>query len=514
MKLIQTLVLIFIANLLFSQAGNLDLTFGDEGKMITGFDQLSAEANEIALQSDGKIILSGIAESDSDEDIIAVRYLQNGQLDTSFGINGKFILSISDVRDRCFDVEVDNLNNIYLTGVTLSEDFDHLGFIVKLNADGEIDSSFAQNGIWLSDTDFTDSREVLIQEDGKIIISGKNEDFWNATTSTLVRLNPNGAIDSSFGENGIATAEVPHSYNPIFAKINSNGEIIAGGFFFENSANIILIKFNQHGEVDSTFGTDGVMLEYTPLFEFARDIVIQKNNKILVATGVTNPSSGDFGLVRYTQDGTLDNGFGDNGKISTDFFQSKNTPHAIVIQEDGKIILSGFIGITPHHDYALARYDTLGNLDPSFGNGGKVITDFGYEDLAFASAIQSDGKLICAGYSQTTENNSSFSIARYFTQTETNTTDISRNINSVKIFPNPSNGNFKLSIDLNVSKQISISLLNLDGKFIQPIVTNSQYTEGENTIEVEVNEKHGTGFYLVRIQTDKGSVNRKVFIKR
>ena len=426
MKSIQTILILLVTNFLYSQAGNLDTSFGDEGKTITGFEQFSAEANSIIVQSNGKIVLAGTGISDSDEDIIAVRYLSNGQIDTDFADDGKFSVSISNFRDRCYDIEVDSLDNIFFTGYAFNENFESKGFVIKVNSNGEIDSTFGQNGIWLSQEIDTreDFREILIQQDGKILITGESVIFGQPTNCTVIRLNPNGTLDTDFGQNGIAKIEVPDSYNPQFAKLNSNEEIITGGFLLDNSTNIILCKFNQEGESDMSFGTNGVAIDNSALDEFARDIAIQENDKILVAIGITTASGRDFGLVRFNIDGSLDNNFGINGRITTDFSQTSNTAHTIIIQDNGYIILGGFLGITPNHDYALARYDSLGNLDNSFGNGGKVITDFGLDDLAFTSTIQSDGKLLCAGNSKTIDDNSSFSVARYFTQTETNTVDI------------------------------------------------------------------------------------------
>jgi uncharacterized delta-60 repeat protein len=516
MKSIQTLLLLLITNFLYSQAGNLDTSFGDEGKTITEFEQISAEANSIVVQSNGKIVLAGIGISDSDEDIIAVRYLSNGQIDTGFADNGKFKISISDFRDRCYDISVDSLDNIFFTGFTFNENFEPKGFVIKVNSNGEIDSTFAQNGIWLSQEPDTreDFREILIQQDGKILIAGESVIFGQSANSTVIRLNPNGALDTDFGQNGIAKIIVPDSYNPRFAKLNSNEEIITGGFLLDNSTNIILSKFNQEGESDMSFGTNGVVIDNTALDEFARDIAIQEDDKILVATGITIASGRDFGLVRFNTDGSLDTSFGSNGKITTDFSQTSNTAHTINLQENGHIILGGFFGITPNHDYALARYDSLGNLDDSFGNGGKITTDFGLDDLAFTSTIQSDGKLLCAGNSKTTDDNSSFSIARYFTQTGTNTVNIPDILNSIKLFPNPSNGKFELTFDLKKSSIISIDLLNINGMHLQKIVDNSFFSKGENTIDIDLNDNSSSGLYLISIQTERGIINQRIVIKR
>jgi len=517
MKCTQTILLILISSILFSQAGNLDISFGNEGKTITEFEGISAEANSMAVQSDGRIVMSGFGEIGSDEVIVAVRYMPDGEIDAGFANEGKFIFRISNFRDRCYGIAVDSLNNVFLTGISSNSGSVNKGFVIKLNTNGELDSTFAQNGIWLSEEPDTreDFREILIQDDGKIVIAGATAISQATSRSTIIRINTDGTLDNNFGQNGIAIAFVPISYNPMFAKLNSNGEIISGGFVLDNNfITTILTKFTKQGELDFSFGVFGVMYDNSTFDEFARDLAFQSDNKILLVAGVTTLFGRDFGLTRYNQNGTLDNTFGNNGKVSTDFLQGSNTAHSVVIQKDGKIILSGFLGTTPNHDYAIARYDSLGVLDSSFGNNGKVITDLGFDDLAFASAIQFDGKLLCGGNSKRADGNSSFSIARYFTEIETSTLNIPEIVNSISIYPNPSNGKFSLVFDLKKLSNTSIDLLSSNGQFIHKIIDNKFLTKGENAIEIELNENINMGLYFLRIETEMGVVNSKLLIER
>ena len=517
MKCTQTILLILISSILFSQAGSLDTSFGNEGKTITEFEGISAEANAMAVQSDGKIIMSGFGEIGSDEVIVAVRYMPNGEIDAGFADEGKFIFRISNFRDRSYGIAVDSLNYVFLTGITRNSGSVNKGFVIKLNENGAMDSTFAHNGIWISEEPDTreDFREILIQDDGKIVIAGATVIVGQTESSSIiVRLNPNGTLDDSFGQNGFVKTNVPDSYNTRFAGLNSKEDIITGGFLLGIDTKAILIKFTKEGEVDLSFGTDGIMIDNSVPTGFAYELAFQSDDKILLVAGVTTLFGRDFGLTRYNEDGTLDSTFGTNGKISTDFLQGSNTAHSIVVQEDGKIILSGFLGITPNHDYAISRYDSLGVLDSSFGNNGKIITDLGFDDSAFASAIQSDGKLLCGGNSKTADGNSSFSIARYFTEMETSTLNIPEIVNSISIFPNPSNGKFSLVFDIKSSSNTSIDLLSSNGQVINKIIDNRFLTKGENAIEIELAENIIMGLYFLRIETEMGIVNSKLLIEK
>jgi len=519
MKLVITILLTILSSFVFSQAGDIDTSFGDNGRTITEFEGISIESQAMAVDSEDKIVIVGFGEVESDNVIVAVKYLSDGRLDTDFADEGKFIFRISETRNRCYGVKIDSLNNIYLAGHYRDENFDNKGFVIKLTTNGTIDSTFATNGIWLNEEPDTDEqiREILIQKDGKILITGTSSIFTNQFefSTIVIRLNADGTIDDSFGQNGIAKLLMLESYVPWFAGLNSNDEIITGGFsFIGNSANPILIKFTENGVIDMSFGTDGIQIDDLPLDETGYEIAFTNDDKILLVSSVTTSLGRDFGLTRYNENGTLDVNFGSNGKISTDFFQGSNVAHSVVIQNDGKIILSGFLGITPNHNYAIARYDSLGFLDSSFGNSGKVSSDFELDDLAIASAIQSDGKLLCAGHSRTDDIVGSFSIARYYTESVSSTSDISDNLNSVTIIPNPSNGQFRLLFNLEYSGNTTIDLLTLDGKLLRQLLRKELLFSGEKIIEIDLDKTINSGLYMIRIQTENSLVNQKIVINK
>jgi len=404
-KFVIFILLISLSNLLLSQAGSLDLTFGDNGKTITSYENSSAQATALKIQSDGKILLSGSDfTGQGGEDIVAARYTQSGQLDNSFGVNGIFSHKIFS--DVVYDMEVDLDDNVFISGVTFEDGEESKTFILKLDNNGDIDSSFAQNGVWISKANKgrENFRSILIQADGKILIAGSYFDFNNLplpSTSTITRLYPNGAIDSIFGIDGSASVNLTGGYNPRFLTLNSEEDIILGGFIVELEdpypSNIVLIKYDSQGVIDQSFGTNGIMIDETDIDERAPSIALQIDNKIVVGRRVKNASGLSFGLVRYNEDGTLDVNFGNDGRVTSAFPQLESTAKSILIQEDGKIILSGYMQIDTIYNYAIARYDSLGNMDTSFGNDGKVITDFGFNDFINKSILQIDGKLLCAG---------------------------------------------------------------------------------------------------------------------
>ncbi len=157
------------------------------------------------------------------------------------------------------------------------------------------------------------------------------------------------------------------------------------------------------GDLDPSFGSSGKVTTDFGGSDAASAVAIQTDGRI-VAAG--RSGSGDFALARYNVDGSLDPTFGSSGMVMTDFGGS-DAASAVAIQPDGRIVTAGRSG---SGDFALARYNADGSLDPSFGSGGKVTTDFGGFDLALGVALQSDGKIVAAGQGGSSFD---FALARY-----------------------------------------------------------------------------------------------------
>jgi len=161
------------------------------------------------------------------------------------------------------------------------------------------------------------------------------------------------------------------------------------------------------GDLDLSFGLDGKVLTDFGGLEVGNAVAIQTDGKIVVAGSRDFLFNQDFAVVRYNSDGNLDNSFGSGGKVITGFGGTE-LARAVAIQTDGKIVVAGHNGV----DFALARYNSDGTLDTSFSEDGKVLTDFGGLEFGNAVAIQTDGKIVAAG-TKTGFLLSDFALARY-----------------------------------------------------------------------------------------------------
>jgi uncharacterized delta-60 repeat protein len=282
---------------------------------------------------------------------------------------------------------------------------------------GSLDATFGSDGKATTAIGSGDDKAyaVALQSDGKIVSAGASSNGTNWDFA-LVRYNTDGSLDGSFGTGGKTTTDFAASNDYAYAvAIQSDGKIVAAGAS-SNGVNLdfAAVRYNADGSLDGSFGTGGkVTTAIGTGDEYANAVVIQSDDKIVAVGSSSNGSNLDFAAVRYHADGSLDGSFGTAGMVTTDFVSSDDYAYAAALQTDGKIVAAGQSSSVSNRDFALVRYDTDGNLDTSFGTGGKVTTGFGTsDDYAYAVTLQSNDKIVAAGASDD-GTGSDFALVRY-----------------------------------------------------------------------------------------------------
>lgn len=292
-----------------------------------------------------------------------------------------------------------------------------LGLAAPSSAEpGQLDVAFGVDGVRATDLGGTYDwgYATAVQQDGRILTAGVTNS-QGTYDFAVVRYLPSGQLDPSFGENGVTITDFGKSWDWAYAlALQPDGHIVVAGVSDRTgSKDFALARYTKDGQLDRSFGNDGLVL--TPVRPLSTDIVhglaVQPDGSI-IAAGVTYDDTvslrphGDFMVVRYTPRGELDPAFGVGGVMTTNFdAESYDEPYAVVLQPDGKIVLGGSsntgggIGrIFGADNLALARYLPNGILDPSFGQGGKVVVDAGaMQESIKALALEPDGSLIAAG---------------------------------------------------------------------------------------------------------------------
>lgn len=488
MKNIYFLFLLLFATVSFAQDGSLDTSFGDNGIVLTDINNNFDWGMSIVEQNDQKILVSGVTSTNHEDYFpLLIRYLPNGEIDTSFGDNGKVTADFG-IGVNFFDfLFIDDSSNIFAAGNFGIHP--NLTFtVVKYNENGSIDSTFANNGILeLGNEDISN---MILLNDGSLL-------FVQHTTSnevTLIHYLANGTLDSTFGDNGYATSAF--SAGGIFQisqmKFDASGNIYCIGTRNspENSY-VLLMKFNSTGYLDTSFGDNGIGLTNFSNIEFFPSNVASfdftSEDKIVVA--------GSYGIcheigdsefytffIRYLSNGTLDSSFGNEG-ILLNSISSFLLEH-FIIQGNNRLLIGGIILDCLEGGYFhLYRLYSNGSNDPSFN-------DFTEDFSSSKMIIQDDGKIVSVGSTWWYNGDEDILITRH----NNNPLSIS-DFESQKLVvtPNPTSGKFRVENALFSSENAEYKIADVSGKIIKKGVLEN----AEDTIDISFAEK---GIYFLKIQ--------------
>jgi uncharacterized delta-60 repeat protein len=370
----------------YNADGSLDASFGTGGKVLTPISSTYDYARAVALQSDGRILVAGSAWWGDHYVLALVRYDSDGSLDSTFGTGGKVITQVgpSSVLGGSLAVTPDGG---ILVGGAIGVGSVHDFAVFRYNMDGTLDDSFGSGGIAITPVGSGDdgAYSLAIQPDDKILLAGYS---WigNDANLVLVRLNADGSLDTSLDGDGRVIMPVASGsdYGSSVA-LQPGGEILVAGTF---SSDFAVVRFHADGSIDTSFDADGKVTTAVGLSpSTGRSVAVQTDDKILVG------GNGNCLLARYNVDGSLDSTFG-NGELACAGLAS----YSIAIQLDRKVLLGGWDSVGSNSEIAVVRYNVDGSLDTSFGAGGEATASFGTNDTrGFSLAVQPDGRVVVAG---------------------------------------------------------------------------------------------------------------------
>ncbi|MFI5172041.1 MAG: T9SS type A sorting domain-containing protein, partial [Chitinophagales bacterium] len=349
-----------------------------------------------------------------------------------------------------------------------------------------------------------------IQPDNKIVVGGATSDGAEYNFA-LTRYNSDGTLDNSFDTDGTATTGNAEGGKLFGVSIvcQPDGKIIeAGKSYNEVDHDFALVRYNNDGSIDTTFGTDGfVNTDIDGTDDHGSSVRLQPDNKIVLAGYSWNGSDYNFALVRYNIDGTLDNTFGLGGKVTTDFANKNDYAYSLALQPDGKFVVAGssIQDISYVNNFALCRYNIDGTLDETFGIDGKVATEIGgINSVGFSVAIQNDSKIVLAGHSRNALD-WDFAVARYWGDGhEMIVEDPSRKITAIS--PNPANEMIYIDLD-GIEEKTNVQIFSVD----QKLIMSMPGSENE-FLKVNISDLP-SGIYLINIMGNTTAVTKK-FVKQ
>ncbi len=344
--------------------GTLDTTFDGDGKVTTPIGSGEDYGWAVALQSDGKIILGGYSFNGSNEDLALVRYNSNGSLDTTFGAGGKVVTPVGTGRDEIRGIAIQPDGKIVVSGFATSASSDFV--VARYNANGTLDASFNGTGTnTLSfGVTFEESFDVALQSDGKIVTVGIAYNGSNYDMA-IARLNANGTLDTSFDGDGkriLAIGIGTESGRSV--AIQNDGKIVVGGYNYNGSNDdFVVVRLTSSGALDSTFDGDGIANVPILVSDLGFDMALQPDGKIVMAGAISNGSGYDYGLMRLNTNGSLDNSFDDNGFLSTAIGTGDDYALSIAMQGSSKIVVAGTSRVGSNDDFSVARYTMNNTID-------------------------------------------------------------------------------------------------------------------------------------------------------
>jgi uncharacterized delta-60 repeat protein len=368
-----------------ANAGDLDASFDGDGRVVFDvFGGVDDSAQAVAIQRDGKIVIAGFwcgFGAGCNVGTFAIsRFNPDGSLDSAFGSGGRTLVAFPNGWAQATDVAIQTDGKIVATGWRNDDDgVNDADFaLVRLEPDGDLDPTFSGDGKVMTSFGGSDGGEaVTIQGDGKIVVAGStrgcgDEDF------ALARYNTDGSLDTSFSGDGKVCSGFGSDHEGALAvAIQTNAfpgdhrtRIVVAGTTDDDNCpldcdyDFALARYHANGSLDTSFGGDGkVTTGLLSSEDVAAAVAIQPDGRIVAAGHTTNTGDHDFALARYNSDGSLDGSF-EGGTLVTEM-GAWDEAEALAIQADGRIVAAGSAeSYDGDYDFAIARYHPITDNTP------------------------------------------------------------------------------------------------------------------------------------------------------
>jgi uncharacterized delta-60 repeat protein len=385
--------------------GSSDATFGVNGVVKSQFG-IGGRWHDIALRPDGKIMAAGtFYDANYRNYAVVARFLPNGDVDTGFNGVGSIVSQISQDQQYASSLALQPDGKILVTGYSSDPNSATAYNLFRYNPDGSLDTSFAGSGrVVTAAGGLTEAVTVTLQADGKILVAGKYAGSTNGQI-IVIRYNTDGTLDSDFS---ILT---PLAYVGVIARmfvVQPDGKLLIAGDGFNPSNGQTfygLARYKPDGTVDSTFNASASPGLYQKLPTQVNSIAVQSDGKILLVGAVHSASPYnvfDKRVTRLRANGTLDVSFGASGHVTVGQFSPFFYQSAIALQSNGKIVVTSGLLTSSSDAICVSRLNTNGGIDQLFGAAGCQSFSVGHsEDEIHSISLAPDGKILACGFSNT-----------------------------------------------------------------------------------------------------------------
>ncbi|MFP4296166.1 MAG: hypothetical protein ACLFQH_10130, partial [Halothiobacillaceae bacterium] len=422
--------------------GSLDPHFGSNGIQTTSFSAGDDAALAAAMTPNGRLVLAGTADIDGTPRFSVLRYLANGNLDTTFATDGKteLVFSTANLEEVAEAVTIDPDGRILIAGHVITSTGEQVPAMIRLLPNGSPDPSFGPNADGRVLVDGLPGNAVVraigLDSQERIVVTGAGRTLLGDQDIFTARMHSNGELDTSFSSTGWTLTPIGESvdYGQALVVLPDNRIVVTGGACDSDDCgpdgryNFAFARYTESGQLDPTFQDDGRLTVSTAVLGYsngASALALQEDGKMVAAGGRTKGDDAfrqrqDFALVRIHADGRLDERFGDRGWVVTPIGQDSSAAEGVAVMGDGRILASGLaLYNTINTDFATVRYLADGQVDYNFGDRGTgvVTTAVGNGPSgAEALLLQDDGAIVTAGFGDSSTAGEDFAAARYLAE--------------------------------------------------------------------------------------------------
>ncbi len=404
------LVLLAVVTLLISANSfafakiQANTTFGTNGVVISdfGFDD---EVFSLAVQDDKKVLVGGYSNNSSVQNLVVSRYLTGGTPDTTFNDDGIFSASFGSGDTIGYNLIYQNDGTILVAGI--AEDVENQVFIARLTPEGFLDKTFGENndGMTLAGVvgESVENTDVATSADGSIFLVNTFTDAADSKNSNIMKFTADGDPDVAFGDQGIYELQIDEAVHIQAITLLSDANILAAGYDEENGTNsATLLRFNEDGSIDKSFGTDGILkLTVEGQSSTLQDIVYVDDKTIYLIGFSDNGSYNSSFVAKIDSDGDLSAEFGTSG-VYLSALVYENQAFSGNINNAGELQVVGFSDNGISRDVFIL---TIQDTDSAGPVATYLIEDISNNnDIAYSVASSSDGTLLVAGSSENGDN--------------------------------------------------------------------------------------------------------------
>lgn len=465
---------------LAAQSVALDSTFGVNGKTITGLFGLSGNTygTDFATLPDGKIIIGGRLN----ELVGLEKYDNSGVLDEKYAT--AFIES--DALETSVCIQQDG--KVLLLGENPN---DFSTFVIRIDTMGKFDETFGNGGVAQTFESHFLAHNIYSQSDGKAVVFG--DEWTNFSSFSAIRLLGDGTLDPSFAVNGKLSIDLP-GYNhevPIAMLEQPDHRLLFAGSIGYPSWNVFLVRVHPDGSLDSSFGNNGILIDSIQGYSNAYALALQPDGKIVVV-GDSGPNY-QATVVRYNSDGTRDLNFANQGFR---YLPEANEGVGVAIRPDGKIIALCWDNDNSLGNLVLAQLLPNGQKDGSFGNNGIFrVIDAGMRPRAL-SLIGNKATVSARKPTGTTQKR----LFRFLLDLNVGTLNPSDPDPTLWVYPNPIVEQFTLEFGLAQAGQVSAYLTDIQGKRVQSFAHNQVFEPGEHALALSCPSHLPAGNYILSLE--------------